>query len=142
MGWHLTTTLEPPYYINFILTAENSSRLFCSALNFHQLHKPAPKTIRRHVALSMHGKVPTEKNRPHSRSVDYFLDEENEAHWSPDAVVVQQDDICEPFSLALVSKFPLYETLQVQLYACTAHVRCTYIVGRLLQAIAHTLHCF
>ena len=65
----------------------------------------------------MHGRVPTEKNRPHSKSVDYFLDEENEAHWSPDAVAVQQEDIYEPHSLALVSKFPVFETLQVQL--CT-----------------------
>ena len=66
----------------------------------------------------MMGSVPTEKNRPHSKPVDYFLDEENEAHWSPDAVTVQQEDIYEPCCLALVSKFPMFETLQVLLWTC------------------------
>lgn len=58
-GWHLTHNPQPPWFIDFILTAENGSRLFCSCLNFHQVtrlsvHVTWPHTSHTLTSTPMH----------------------------------------------------------------------------------------
>ena len=42
------------------------------------------------------------------------LDEAHEAHFSPEEVLVAEDERYEPVSICLVSQLPLFDTLQVQ----------------------------
>ena len=45
-------------------------------------------------------------------SIDINLDEENEVRYSLD-VILDPEELYEPMSLCLVSKFPMYDALQV-----------------------------
>ena len=37
LGWYLTFSPKPPAFVDFILTTEDGSRLYCTALNFYQV---------------------------------------------------------------------------------------------------------
>ena len=47
-----------------------------------------------------------------SPSIDY-LDEVNEANWSPESIVNQPKELYEPVCLCLVSRYPFFDILQV-----------------------------
>lgn len=118
LGWYLTYIPPSPSFINFILTAEDGSRLYCTCLNFYQLQQQAQRSKRRFVSTPTIGVTELEalsKRRGKSckdwNSVDY-LDEGNEVNWSLEDVWEVPDEAYEPLSLCVVSKFPLFDTLQ------------------------------
>ena len=44
-----------------------------------------------------------------------YLDEAHEANWSPESIVNQPQEMYQPVCLCLVSRLPLFDTLQVNL---------------------------
>ena len=118
LGWSLSPSASPPSITTFILTAEDGRRLFCSSLTFHQLRKQKQRSSRRLMSVPTeqdvcsvgnHRKMMRMKTSP---SFDY-LDEVNEANWSPESIVNQPKDMYEPVCLCLVSRLPLFDLLQV-----------------------------
>jgi len=118
LGWHLSYVPPPPSFINFILTAEDGRRLFCTALNFYQLQKQAQRSKRRIMSLP----IPFEEDecpvistrratfKMSSPSFD-SLDEVHEVHWDQTGIV-EPSELYEPVSLCLVSRVPLFDVLQ------------------------------
>ena len=118
LGWSLSPSASPPSLTTFILTAEDGRRLFCSSLTFHQLRKQKQRSSKRLMSVPTEQDVCNVANRRKmmrmktSPSFDY-LDEVNEANWSPESIVNQPKDMYEPLCLCLVSRLPLFDLLQV-----------------------------
>ena len=118
LGWHHASSPSPPSLTTFILTSEDGKRLFCSALTFYQLQKLSRQSEKRKLSVPLeqdmcsiasHRRMKRIKTSP---SFDY-LDEVNEANWSPESIVNQPKEMFEPLCLCLVSRLPLFDILQV-----------------------------
>ena len=130
-------TPPPPSFTNFILTSETGRYLYCSSLNFHQPNnklaaKQQQQQQQQHsLERGYSGKV-KEGGSPFSErrrrafkkkdetealsisvsSIEVNLDEENELSFSMGSLMVEEE-LYEPISLCVVSKFPLFDALQV-----------------------------
>ena len=98
--------------------AEDGKRLYCSNLTFYQLRKQTQKLGKRQLSAPIEPDVSAITNRQRqlrakrSPSIDY-LDEVNEANWSPESIVNQPKELYEPVCLCLVSRYPFFDILQV-----------------------------
>ena len=142
--------------MDFVLTAEDGSRLYCSSLNFHCRARAGEERNRSHPPSSSSssrklGGVGGEKRSVSASAVPAFhdaglrkavlvggkskspslesLDEVHEANWSPEDIVFLES-LYRPFSLCLVSKYPLFDVLQVCACMCM-HVLHVCMYGRL-----------
>ena len=122
LGWYLTYIPSSPTFINFILTAEDGNRLYCTCLNFYQLQQQARRSKRRFISTPTI-KPPEiagfrERGKASSVGGVDYLDEGNEVNWSLEDVWGVPDEAYEPMSLCVVSRFPLFDTLQVCVCVC------------------------
>ena len=118
LGWRLTYAPSPPSFVSFILTSGDGRRLYCASLTFYQAQRQSQRAKKRlcSVPVNIGGDICmlSEHQRRwrtswKSPSVD-TLDEVYEAQWSPEMIL---GDLYEPVCLCLVSRLPLFETLQV-----------------------------
>ncbi|XP_064399586.1 myotubularin-related protein 5-like isoform X3 [Halichondria panicea] len=115
-GWHLTHNPQPPWFIDFILTAENGSRLFCSCLNFHQVTKQEPPQFLSASTENLIDSPVTARKRSlmkwkKSPQHGDHLDEELEANLTAEDVLSPLE-LYEPISLCIISKQPLFHILK------------------------------
>jgi myotubularin-related protein 5/13 len=143
-SWYLTSHPTPPYYNNFILTNELGDRLYCSALNFYQPSNKMANRINKNKELLMENNNNLSSRRSLSRSkangsfnntrrkafkkkeddpndplqsssaislssISISIDEDHEANTE------FAEELYEPHSICIISKFPLYDALQALL---------------------------